>query len=113
MFEQLHGKSEQLLSASEQLERKSEQLRNVSDQKTCMAYRRMCFVLLNNHIFGDDYCACRARCGARPAAPSHQATPRGEVEGVKVSRQAGRGAKRWYFLVEVTVEVVSLLDGTM
>ena len=68
--EQLWGKSEQLASASMQLEQKSKQLRSVPEQKAGMAYRRMCFVLLNNHIFGDDCCACRARCGALPAMPS-------------------------------------------
>ena len=89
MSEQLHGKSEQLASASMQLEQKSEQLRSVSKQKIGMAYWRMCFVLLNNHIVADNYCACRARFGARPAAPSQRATPRGEGEGVKMSGEAG------------------------
>ena len=92
--EQLWGKSEELASASMQLEQKSEQLRSISEQKASMVYQRMCFVLLNSYIFGDDCCACRARCGARPAAPSHRATPRGEGEGVRASRQTGRGAKR-------------------
>ena len=68
-FEQLATFSEQLSSASEQLERKFEQLRNVSEQKVGMVYRGMCFVLLDSHIFGDDCCACRARCGARAATP--------------------------------------------
>ena len=89
---QLRGKSEQLSSASQQLEQKSEQLRNVSEQKAGIAYRQMCSLLLNNHIFGDDCCARRARCRARPAAPSRRTTPRGE--GDRVSRQTGRGAKR-------------------
>ena len=84
MSEQLATISEQLSSASEQLEQKFEQLRNVSEQKAGMAYRRMCFVLLNNHIFCDDCCSCRARCEARPAMPSRQTTPRGEGEGVRV-----------------------------
>ena len=34
-----------------QLEQKSEQLRSVSEQKVGMVYRRMCFVLLDSHIF--------------------------------------------------------------
>ena len=69
--EQLRLKSEQLVSASTQLEQKSEQLKSVFEQKASMVYWRMCFVLLNGYIFCDDYCACRARCRARPAAPSH------------------------------------------
>ena len=92
--EQLWGKSEELASASMQLEQKSEQLRSVSEQKAGMIYRQMCFVLLNSYIFGDDCCACRARCGARPATPRCRTTLRGEDEGDRASRQIGRGAKR-------------------
>ena len=95
VFEQVRGESEQLSSASEQLERKFEQLKNISEQKIGMAYRRMCFVLLNSHIFCDDYCACRARCRARPAMLGRRLTPRGEGEGVRASRQTGQGAERF------------------
>ena len=88
--EQLDTISEQLMGASEQLE----QLRKVSKQKKGMLYRRMCFVLLNSYIFGDDCCACRARCRARPATLGPRTTPRGEGKGVKASRQTSRGAER-------------------
>ena len=91
-IEQVRHKSEQLTTISEQLMGASEQLEQlwkVSEQKKGMLYQRICFVLLNSYIFGDDYCACRARCRARPAAPSHQTTLRGEDDGDKVSRQTG------------------------
>ena len=94
MSEQLCGQFEQLVSASMQLEQKSEQLRSVSEQKAGIVYQRMCSVLLNSYIFCDDCCACRARHRARLAALGPQATPRGEGEGVRASRQTGRGAKR-------------------
>ena len=92
--EQLATISEQLRDASEQLEQKSKQLRSVSKHKTGMVYRRMYFVLLNNHIFGDNYCACRTRRGARPTASGHRTTPIGEGKGVRPSRQTGRGVER-------------------
>ena len=92
--EQLWGKSEQLASASTQLEQKSEQLKSISEQRAGMVYQRVCFVLLNGHIFSDDYCAHRARCRARPTVPSHRTTPRGEGEGDRASRQTGRVVER-------------------
>ena len=92
--EQLHGKSEQLASASTQLEQRSEQLRSMLKQKASTEYRRICFVLLNSYIFGDDCCVCRARCVAWLAAPGPRATPRGEGEGDRAGRQTGRGAER-------------------
>ena len=67
MSKQLWSKSKQLATVSEQLTGASEQLeqlRKVFEQKKGMSYRLMCFVLLNSYIFGDDCCACRARCGA-------------------------------------------------
>ena len=85
-FEQLWCKPEELASASTQLEQTSEQLRSVSEQKAGMVYRRMCFVLLNNHIFGNDYCACRAKHGTQLAAPSPRTTSRGKGEGDRASR---------------------------
>ena len=91
--EQLATVSEQLTSSSKQLERKFEQPRSISEQKAGMVYRRMYFALLKSHIVADDCCACRARCGAQPATPSHQATPRGEGEGVRASGQTGQGIK--------------------
>ena len=84
--EQLRCKSEELASASTQLEQTSKQLKSVSKQKASMVYRRMCFVLLNSHIFSDDCCACRAKHGARPAMPSPRTTLRGEGEGDRASR---------------------------
>ena len=92
--EQLWCKSKELASASMQLEQKSEQLRSVSEQKIGTVYRRMCFVLLNSHIFGDDHCACRARRGAWLAALGPRTTLRGEGEGDRASRQTGRGVER-------------------
>ena len=97
MFEQLWSKSEQLAIVFEQLTGASEQLeqlRKVFEQKRGTSYRRMCFILLNSYIFGDVCCACRARSGARLATLGPQTTLRGEGEGVEVSRQTGRGAKR-------------------
>ena len=85
-FEQLRCKSQELASASMQLEQKSKQLRNVSEQKACLVYRRMCFVLLNSHIFGDDCCACRAKHRAQAAVLGPQTTPRGEGEGDMASK---------------------------
>jgi septal ring factor EnvC (AmiA/AmiB activator) len=92
--EQLATVSRQLKGASEQLEQKSKQLRMLSEQKTGTVCQRMYFVLLNNHIFGDNCCACRTRCRAQPTAPGHRTTSIGESEGVRASRQTGRGAKR-------------------
>ena len=92
--EQLRGKAEQLASASMQLEQKSEQLKSASEQKAGTVYQRMCFILLNNHIFGDDCCACRAKCGARPAALGPRTTLRGEGKGDRARRQTGQGAER-------------------
>ena len=54
---QLEQKFEQLASTSMQLEQKSKQLRSVFEQKVGMVYLQMCFVQLDNHICGDDYCA--------------------------------------------------------
>jgi len=94
MSEQLCGKSEKLASASTQLEQKSEQLRSISEQKAGTVYRRMCFALLNSYIFGDDCCACRARCGAWPATPNCWATLGGGEEDGWAGGEASRGAKR-------------------
>ena len=92
--EQLATGSEQLTSTFEQLERKIEQLKSFSVQKAGMAYRRMRFVVLNNHIVADDCCTCRARFKAWPATPNRRATLRGGGEGVSARGEAGRGAKR-------------------
>ena len=83
--EQLRSKSKELASASTQLEQTFELLKSVSKQKAGTVYRRMCFVLLNRHIFGDDCCACRAKHRDRPAVPSPRTTPRGEGEGDRAS----------------------------
>ena len=110
--EQLATISEQLRDASEQLEQKSKQLRSVSKHKIGMVYQQMYFVLLNSHIFGDNCCACRARHGARPTAPGHQATSIGAKESERADKLAEE-LKGEYLLVRVTVEVVSLYDGTL
>ena len=87
--EQLATVSKQLMSASKQLEQKSEQLRSIFKQKAGMAYRRMCFALLKNHIVANGHCACRARCGARPATPNYRATLGGGAESDWASGEAG------------------------
>ena len=66
LTKKLAAVSEQVRSQSEQLVVVSSQLKNalrVYPSRKQVRYISKCtFVLLNSHIFGDNCCACRARC---------------------------------------------------